>query len=300
MHSRNDGPQTGKGLLSAWSAFVIWGLLPLYWKLLTRVPAFEILAQRILWTAIITLSVLALDGRLGDVVRVFREPKRLGATAAASLFISANGLTFIWAVTHDRVTEVSLGYYINPLLNAFLGFVVLKERPSPLQSIAIGLAAIGVGFLTLRAGVFPWLSFVLALCFGMYGLVRKTAPVEPLVGLGVEMMLASPLSILYLLFVPSTTLGAFATEGFLIRGLLVLSGVASALPLFLFAYGARRIPYTTVGLLMFTAPTMQLGLAVLVYGEPFTSAQGITFAFIWIAVVLYLLGMFQSRPRKLQ
>ena len=293
MHGSPDRHQTGRGLVSALAAFTLWGLLPLFWKLFVEIPAFEVLAHRIVFTALLTLVALAVLGRLEEVTGVFREPARFRATLAASFLISANGLTFIWAVNHDRVTEVSLGYYINPLLNALLGFVVLKERPNRLQTVAIGLATAGVLFLTVRAGVFPWLSLVLAMCFGLYGLVRKTAPVEPLAGLSTEMLLASSVALTYLVFVPESAFGALSTGGTAMAALLVLTGVASALPLYLFAYGARRLPYTTVGLLMFTSPTLQLGLAVLVYGEPFTSTQAVTFALIWAAVALYLVGMYR-------
>ena len=295
MHGREDAPQTGTGLLSALAAFTAWGLLPLFWKLFDAIPAVEVLANRIGWTALLTAAVLAAGGRIGEIGRIFRDPKKLRVTMLASLLISGNGLTFIWAVAHDRVTEVSLGYYINPLLNALLGFALLRERPSPLQTVAIGLATLGVLFLTLRAGVFPWLSLVLALCFGFYGLVRKTAPVEPLTGLSVEMLLASPVALTYLVFVPPSAFGAFLAGGPGMSVLLALTGVASALPLYLFAYGARRLQYTTVGLLMFASPTLQLGLAVFVYGEPFTSTQAITFALIWAAVALYLVGMYRTR-----
>ena len=292
----NRGQGAELGFFSALSAFVIWGLLPLYWKLLATVPAPEVLANRILWTAVVTLSALALAGQLGPFAQVFRSRTQLRAGIAASILISGNGLTFIWAVANDRVTEVSLGYYINPLLNMLIGFIVLGERPNRLQGIAIGLAGLGVAYLTVSAGALPWPSFMLAACFSLYGLVRKTAPIAPLVGLGVEMCIAAPLALVYLILIPAVPLGALATDGAAMMGLLALSGFASALPLWLFSVGARQLAYTTTGILMFTAPSLQLGLAVLVYGEPFKTTQAVTFAFIWTAIALYLYGTIRASP----
>ena len=275
---------------SALSAFTLWGLLPLYWKLLASVPAAEVLAHRIVWTSVLTVAVLAISGQISEFFRVFRSPVQLRAGIAASILISGNGLTFIWAVANDRVTEISLGYYINPLLNMLLGFVVLGERPNRLQSMAIGLAGVGVAYLTVSAGQLPWPAFVLAGCFSLYGLVRKTAPIAPLVGLAAEMSLAAPVAMLYLAWVPATAFGAFVVSGLELKSLLILSGVATALPLWMFSVGARRLTYTTIGVLMFLAPSLQLAVAVLVYGEPFHLTQAVTFAFIWSAIALYLYG----------
>lgn len=284
------------GFAAALSAFSMWGLLPLFWKQLVHVPAFEVLAHRIIWTAALTVVVLVVVGQGARLLEVFRTRRQLAATAAASLLISTNGLIFIWAVAEDRVTEVSLGYYINPLLNMLLGMVLLKERPTGPQRIAIGLCAVAVAYLTVQGGGLPWPSLVLAACFSLYGLVRKTAPVAPLVGLAVEMLLASPVAALYLWLGPEVPLGAAAGASGGLWALLVLTGVASALPLWLFATGARKLPYTTVGVLMFIAPSLQLALAVLVYGEPFGAAQAVTFGLIWAAISLYLYGAVRPGP----
>lgn len=290
------GPQTA--FAAALSAFTCWGLLPLYWKLVATAPAAEVLAHRVVWTAMLTVAVLALSGQMPAFFGVFRSWRQLKAGMMSSLLISGNGLTFIWAVAHDRVTEISLGYYINPLLNVLLGFLVLKERPNRLQAIAIGLAGLGVVYLAISAGQLPWPSFVLAGCFSLYGLVRKTAPIAPLLGLAAEMTLAAPIALAYLAWMPPITWGTFATADATLRGLLALSGVATALPLWLFSVGARRLTYTTVGVLMFVAPSLQLLVAVLVYGEPFRSVQAITFAFIWSAIALYLYGTLRSPAQR--
>ncbi len=287
----NAGPEPGaraQGLASVLGAFVIWGLLPIFWKQLAHVDPFEVVAQRILWTAILTCSLLAVAGRFREVIAAFSTRRGLVATLASSFFISTNGLVFVWAVAAGRITEVSLGYYVNPLLNALLGILVLRERPTPRQGVAIGLAAIGVVYATASRGVVPWVSIVVAACFALYGLVRKVAPAEALPGLAAEMAIAAPFGLAYLCVAPAVTLGAFVTNGVGTKALLMSTGVASALPLYLFTRGARRLAYTTVGLLMYIAPTMQLGVAVLVYGEPFTTSHAITFAFIWAAIGLYV------------
>lgn len=289
MSSFVSAGATRVGFASALSAFIIWGLLPLYWKLLRDVPAAEVLAHRILWTAVIATVALGGTRQLGGLVRVLQSSAQMWATVAASVLISANGLTFIWAVAHDRVTEVSLGYYINPLLNMLLGYVVLRERPHRLQRAAILVAALGVAYLTVRSGL-PWPSIVLAACFSLYGLVRKTAPVAPMVGLAAEMILAAPFAFAYLAAVPRSLGGAFIASGSPVMVLLAVSGLATAVPLWLFTVGARRLQYTTVGVLMFVAPSLQLFTAVVVYGEPFRAPQAVTFGCIWTAIALYLVG----------
>lgn len=291
-----EGDERRQGFASALTAFVMWGVLPIYWKQLAHVPPFEVVAHRILWTAISTNLVLVIAGRHREVRAAFSTRRGLLATVASSLFISLNGLTFVWAVAVGRITEVSLGYYVNPLLNALLGIVVLRERPTRRQIVAIGLATVGVVYATASQGVFPWVSIVVAACFGLYGLVRKVAPAEALPGLAAEMTLAAPIGLVFLIVAPPVTFGAFATEGTATTALLMSTGVASALPLYLYTRGARRLAYTTVGVLMYVAPTMQLGVAVGVYGEPFTMTHAVTFAFIWVAIGLYVSDL-GARPR---
>ncbi|MEN0063214.1 MAG: EamA family transporter RarD [Myxococcota bacterium] len=288
-------PSSRLGLVSAFSAFLIWGLLPLFWKQLSHVAAIDVIAYRIIWTTIFAGVVLAATRQLHSVANLFTDRRRFAFTLAASFFISLNGLTFVWGVTHDRVSEVSLGYYINPLLNALLGAVVLKERTTPMQTIAIAIALLGVSVPLYAVGALPWVSLVLAMCFGMYGLIRKLSPAEALPGLCGEMLLATPIALGWLALRPPAPFDAFINQGIGTSALLILSGIATAVPLVLFAFGARRIPYTTVGLLMYTTPTLQLLLAVAVYDEPFTWTQGLTFGLIWLAIALYAWG---SRSRS--
>jgi chloramphenicol-sensitive protein RarD len=290
------------GFATALAAFGIWGLSPIYWRQLRAVPALEVLAHRVLWSVLLTGAFLLVVGRGPKLLSYFRDWRTLRWSLLSSVLISLNGLVFIWGVSVGRITELSLGYYINPLLNAALGFLFLGERPGRLQRMAIGLAALAVLVRAVAAGVLPWLSLLVAACFGFYGLVRKVAPMPALEGLNVEMTLASPLALLYLALGPAIPGGALlhgdAAGGspLWIAGLLVLSGVVSALPLFLFAFGARRLTYTTVGVMMYVAPTLQLLLAVVVYGEPFTEADAATFLLLWSGIVLYLVGSYQGGP----
>lgn len=249
--------------------------------------AFELLAHRVVWTAIVTLAAMAAVGRLPELRAAVRDRRGLVAAVASSALISGNGLAFFWAVANDRVLETSLGYYLTPLVNVVLGYVVLREPLTRLQGIAVTLAAVGVVNLTVGVGSLPWVSLVLAGCFGLYGLVRKVAPVESLAGLCVEMSLAAPFALLFLGLAPETPLGVMATGTTGDRLLLAVSGVATAAPLWLFAIGARRLRYTTMGLLMYVTPTGHLALAVLAYGEPFTASHAVTFALIWAAVIAY-------------
>ena len=289
--SRDPLPQLG--FVSALSAFLIWGLLPLYWgQFSPTVPPSEVLAHRIIWTALMTVAVLVATGHLKPFAAVLRDPRQLGWGLLASLLISGNGLTFIWAVGQNRVTEISLGYYINPLLNMLLGFVVLRERPNALQGAGIAVAATGVAYMAIRDGQLPWPSLVVAGCFGFYGLVRKTAPLPPLTGLAVEMSIAAPIAVAFLFLAPAVPGGAFMTSSVGMKILLVLTGIATAVPLWLFSTGARRLPYMTIGVLMFVAPSIQLALAIFVNGEPFDPVRGLTFGCIWVAIVLYLLGSY--------
>ncbi|HJK96537.1 MAG TPA: EamA family transporter RarD [Polyangiaceae bacterium LLY-WYZ-14_1] len=284
---RAPGEQA-KGLAAAVTAYSLWGLFPAYWKLLSQVPAYEMLAHRIVWSAALLVALALARGRLGGLVAVLRDRRRLAALAASASLITVNFFVFIWAVTHGRVTEVSLGYYINPILNVLLGFLVLRERMTRLQAVAVALATLGVVNLAVAQGAAPWVSLALAFAFGLYGLVRKLAPVEAQTGLSVEMLLLTAPALTFLVLFREPAMGALTTGG-LGQGILVLaSGPVTATPLFLFAMGARQLPLGVLGMLQYLAPTLQLALAVLAYGEPFTPAHGLTFACSWIAMVLYV------------
>lgn len=275
------------GFLAAVSAYAIWGLAPLFWALLRHIDSFEVLAHRILWSAVLAFIVLrTVDPDLGDLRRL-KNFAVVRTMAASTALIAVNWFVFIWGVTHDRVTEVSLGYYTNPLINVLLGRLVLGERLSSLQGIAVGLAALGVGYLTWSFGSLPWVSLALALSFGSYGLVRKQASLPALSGLAVETGVCAPLCLGYLAFGLEPSFGAARTGTPEDLALLMLGGVMTATPLLLFAVGARRLEYSTLGMVQYIAPTLQLACAALAFGEPFTSAHAVTFACIWAAVGLY-------------
>lgn len=286
------------GGLYAFGAYLVWGLFPAYWKQLAGVEPGIVIAHRIAWSFLFVLALIGFGRRWGELRDALRAPRTLGLLALTTSLISSNWLLFIWAVNTGRVTEASLGYYINPLLNVLLARIFLGERLRRLQLFAVLVASAGVLFFTLGVGVFPWVSLVLATTFGIYGLLRKQAPVESLVGLTVETGLATPVAVAYLLWAGT---GGTAVFGSTLRNLLFLagSGAATAIPLLWFALGARRLRYTTMGILQYVAPTCQLGLAVLAYGEPFTLRHAVTFGLIWTAVALYAVDGLLARRRAL-
>lgn len=291
-----DGGPTdarARGVAAGLGAYLLWGLFPLYWKLLAHVPARELLLHRVVWSALLLVGIFAVTGRLPELFGVLRDGRKVRVLAASAALITVNFFVFIWGVNHDRVTEVSLGYYVNPILNVLLGFVVLRERMTRLQGVAVLLALAGVVNLAVARGAAPWVSLALAGAFGTYGLVRKMAPVEAMVGLTVEMLLLLPFALVGMLFVVAPPFGALTTGGVGQGAIVVASGVVTATPLFLFAFGARRIDLGVVGMLMYLAPTLQLALAVLVYGEPFGPAHAVTFACIWTAMALYVREAFR-------
>lgn len=287
------------GVPAAALAYILWGLFPLYIKQIEAVPALEIVAHRSVWCLVFMLALLAAMRRFAWLRDVLRQPRTLGVFALSALLLSANWLVYVWAVNHGRVLDASLGYFINPLVNVMLGYLVLHERPRRGQWAAVGIAAIGVLWLTIGAGNLPWIALVLAASFGCYGLLRKTAPLGAIEGLTLETLVMAPLMI--------ALLGWFALGGFdgagrfahgdaALDGWLLLAGPLTAIPLLLFAYGARRVTLATLGLLQYLGPSIQFLLGVFLYKEPFDPARGIGFALIWSALVVYSAeGLWQMR-----
>lgn len=288
-------PESKRGLWAGVGAYGLWGVLALYWKLLDHVAPSEILAHRVFWCFLFSLLVLRARGTLQPLVDVLRDPKARRAVVLATVLIGANWFLFIWAVSERRVTEVSLGYYMNPILNVLLGALFLGEKLSGQRRVAVAFAALGVIAFTVGLGYLPWLSLVLAGTFGFYGLVRKTAAAGPLVGLVIETMLLSPLAVAYVLLVPAEPGGALLGAGASTTALLFIGGPITAAPLLLFATAARRLPYSTLGMLQYIAPTLQLACAVWAFDEPFTSRHAVTFAFVWLGVGLYA---WSARPKR--
>jgi chloramphenicol-sensitive protein RarD len=287
------------GMLYAALAFLAWGLFPLYFKALRSIPAQEILAHRMVWSLAFLAAVLLWRRQWTWLAAVARQPKVLAGFAASALLLSTNWGIYIWSVNHDRVVDASLGYFINPLVNVVLGYLLLKERMRPVQWTAVALAAAGVVWLTYDAGHPPWISLALGLTFGFYGLLRKTAALGALEGLSLETILLFPFAAGYLLWLAQAGQNGFAAAAPLPQALLALSGPVTAIPLLAFAAAARRLPLSLLGLMQYVVPTMQLLLGVWLYHEPFGTGRLIGFALIWGGLALYSLegGMRSWRRR---
>jgi len=289
------------GLLFGMSAYLWWGGMPLYFKLLADVPPLQVLAHRVVWSVVFLAVVIALQKRGGEVCAALRDRRVLLMLVGSTLSVAVNWYVFIWAVSNDHVMQAALGYYINPLIVALMGVVFLREKLRPAQVVAVLLAAVGVTNMAVGTGVVPWASLALAVSFGLYGLIRKQAPVKPVPGLLVETLLLLPLSLGVMLYPVATvtTSNAYDPTTIVFLG---LSGVVTALPLIWFAAAAGRLRFVTLGMLQYIAPTGQFLLAVLLYNEPFTRTHAILFAFIWSAVALYTFDSvraYQQRPKTI-
>lgn len=275
------------GLIAAALAYVLWGLFPLYLKQVAHVPAVEVVAHRSLWSLVFVLLLLSTWRRLAWWGPALRNRRTLAVFAASALLLSLNWGLYVWAVAAGRIVDASLGYFINPLFNVLLGVLVLKERPRPLQWAAVGLAACGVLWLIVGAGEWPWIALVLAGSFGLYGLLRKTAPLGAAEGLALETLMQAPLAAGLLVWWAWQGTGALTLQDPATSAWLLLAGPFTAIPLLLFASGARQLPLATMGLLQYLGPTIQFALGVFVYGEPFSAERAVGFALIWAALALY-------------
>lgn len=275
------------GLAAALGAFLIWGLAPLYFKLLGRVGADEIIAHRVIWSLILLALVLALRERRSFIARIRISRRVLTALALSSALIAANWLIFVYAINSDRVLSTSLGYFINPLVNVLLGMLVFRERLGRLQTVAVILAAAGTAWLTLRVGQLPWIALGLAFSFGLYGLVRKKTDVGPLVGLFWETLLMTPLALAWLFWLDRIGILAFTPAEPTVAVLLAGTGLITLVPLVCFAAGVRRLNLSTVGLMQYIAPSMTFLLAVFLFEEPFTADHAVTFTCVWTALALF-------------
>jgi chloramphenicol-sensitive protein RarD len=279
-------PASRAGVAAAVAAFLMWGLFPLYWKRLAAVPALEVVAHRTAWGFMAVAFWVTLRGRWADAHAVASRPGTILRLGGSAVLIGLNWLLYVWAVIHDHVVEASLGYFINPLVNVLLGVLVLRERLGRAQWIAVCLAVAGVAILTLGHGRLPWIALALAVSFGLYGLARKTVGADAVVGLLWETALLAPLAAGYLVVLGRRGGGAFGPSDPGTSALLALGGAVTAVPLVLFALGARALPLSTVGLLQYLSPSLQFLLAVLVFREPFTTAHAATFACIWAALAI--------------
>jgi chloramphenicol-sensitive protein RarD len=282
----DDLQQRRTGLLFGLGAYLAWGVLPLYFKLLTVVPAVEIVANRICWSLIFLCVLVTLWRRWGTIRAALAAGRVMLTLLLTALLIATNWLIYVWAVVNQHVLETSLGYYLNPLINVLLGVVILKERLSAAQVGAVLLAGAGVAFLAWGAASGLWISLSLAFSFGLYGFFRKIAPVDALEGLSIETALLAPLSLAHLLWMHQGSVFP-AAYGAATIFLLVLGGAITAIPLLLFNAAAKRLPYSTLGFLQYIAPSLQFLLAVLAFGERFTLAHAVCFGAIWTALAVY-------------
>ena len=293
----HDHSQRRTGLLLGLGAYLIWGVMPLYFKALAHVPATEIVAHRILWS-LIFLGALATLWRRWPAIRAALGSGRVVATLiATSMLIAVNWLTYIYAVVSGHVLEGSLGYYLNPLVNVLLGVVLLKERLTPAQVGAAILAGAGVAVLAAGAGSGLWISLTLAASFGLYGFLRKVAPVDSLEGLSIETAILAPIALGWVFWLQRQGSGHFASLGLSTDMLLALGGAVTAIPLLLFTAAARRLPYSTLGFLQYIAPSLQFLLAVLAFGEPLTTAHIVCFGAIWAALAIFTLDSLRSATK---
>jgi chloramphenicol-sensitive protein RarD len=282
-----DAARTRSGLLMGLGAYALWGVLPLYFKALVHVAATEIVAHRILWS-LIFLGVLATLWKRWPKVRAALTDRRVALTLAlTAVLIGINWLVYIYAVVSGHVLEGSLGYYLNPLVNVLLGVFLLKEKLSRFQKAAVFLAAGGVAILAFGAGEAIWISLTLAASFAVYGFLRKVAPVESLEGLWIETLFLAPLAFGWAMWLTRSGSGAFL-DSRTTDLLLILGGALTAIPLLLFTAAAKRLPYSTLGFLQYLAPSLQFLLAVLVFGEPLTTAHLICFGAIWTALAIFV------------
>jgi chloramphenicol-sensitive protein RarD len=290
-----EGSEVRIGVLYGAVAYTFWGLAVFYFKAIASVSPLEIRAHRILWSVPLLFGWLAVRGRLGDLRTALRSRRTVAILLVSTALIAGNWLTFILAVATGRVVQASLGYYINPLLNVLMGMIFLHERLRPVQWGSVLLAATGVTYLAASFGSVPFISLILAVTFGLYGLLRKTVPADGPVGLTVETSLLLPVMAVYIAVQAAHGNMAFLHVSRKIDVLLLLAGLVTTLPLLWFTNAVRRLRLATIGFLQYLSPSIQLLLAVVVYGEPFTRTHLVTFSFIWAALALYSFDALRRR-----
>ncbi|MBP1743185.1 MAG: yojE [Firmicutes bacterium] len=281
---KND--KTRYGLLCGISSYMMWGVLPVFWKLVQDVPAYEILAHRILWSFIVMSMLVVLSGGLSKLADILRDRRSMAYIAACSVLITFNWFLFIWCVNNGHIVESSLGYYINPLMSVFLGTVVLKEKLDASQKVAIAIAATGVIAMVVFYGSFPWIPLALASSFGVYGLLKKKVALDSMAGLTIETLITAPFALAFLAHLNTNGGGAFGSTA-VTTVILMLSGAVTAMPLLLFAEGAKNVRLSTMGFLQYVSPTISLVIGIFLYKESVTQVNMIGFCFIWAALAVY-------------
>ncbi|CAN7439425.1 EamA family transporter RarD [Mesorhizobium sp. LjNodule214] len=291
----DDDAKARRGFMLALGAYLLWGTLPFYMKAVAHLPLIEVIAHRIVWSVPIAAAVLVWAGRTADFKAAIRSPRSIAMAALTATLISVNWGIYVWAIAVDRTVETALGYYINPLVVVVVGAVLLGERLDRLQIAAVVLAAVAVTVLTIEGGKLPWVSLALAFSFAAYGFFRKTLPIGPSQGFLLEVLLLSVPALCYIAYLIATGQDHFVSSTANDTALLVGCGPVTAVPLLLFAFGARLLRLSTIGIMQYIAPTMVFLIAVLVFGEPFGGTQAMAFALIWTALAMYSWSMFRGR-----
>ena len=276
-----------KGIWNGLAAYALWGFFPIYWKLLQQVPALQVIGHRIGWSFLLLIAVILFTNQWKNFRAAAFTAKVIAIYAIAGVLLTINWLIYVWGVNSGYIVETSLGYFINPLISVLLGVLFLRERLRLAQWIPIGLAAAGVLYLTVTYGRLPWIALSLAFSFGIYGLVKKLAPLGSLYGLTLETALVFPVALIYLVFVEATGTGAFLHGGALTAILLIGTGAVTSIPLLMFASAARQIPLTMIGVLQYIAPTIQFLIGVFLYHEPFDQSRLIGFSLVWLALIFF-------------
>lgn len=291
-----------KGLIYAITTYIIWGFFPLFWKLLEQVNSIEILLSRIIWSFVFTTLFIFLIGQrktlFQDIKSLWIEKRSFWSLMAASFVISCNWYIYIWAVNHDHVIDTSLGYYINPIITVLCGMIFFKEKLSRAQIAAVVFAFIGVGIMTVSYGKIPWISLLLAFTFATYGVLKKKVPLNETRGLAIETMFVLPIALVYYIYLMSTSETSFMKVDLKLDLLLMVGGVLTAFPLILFAKGAKRLPQSILGFIQYLSPTLILFLGIVLYREPFTKIDLLSFSFIWVGILIFTISTFvESRKR---
>jgi chloramphenicol-sensitive protein RarD len=286
-----------RGFLLALGAYLLWGLLPFYMKAVAHLPLAEVIAHRIVWSVPIAAAVLVWVGRTADFKAAIRSPRTIAMAALTAALISVNWGIYVWAIAVDRTVETALGYYINPLVVVVVGAVLLGEKLDRLQIAAVALAAVAVTLLTIEGGKLPWVSLALAFSFAAYGFFRKTLPIGPSQGFLLEVLLLSVPALGYIIYLITTGQDHIVSSTGTDTALLIGCGPVTSVPLLLFAFGAKLLRLSTIGIMQYIAPTMVFLIAVLIFNEPFGTAQAVAFALIWAALAMYSWSMLTSARR---
>ena len=287
-----------KGVIYAIAAYTLWGVLPVYWKLIDSVFSMEILSNRIVWAFVFTIVIIGVTKQWEELKLIARDKKQMLYIFIASILIAFNWGVYIWAVNSDKIVDASLGYYINPLLAVALGVVIFKEKLSLLQGGALLIAFIGVIIKTLQYGKIPWISLGLAISFALYGATKKSIKANSIVGLTLETIMLTPAALAYIGVRQLSGVGAFQKEGIVVILLLMGAGIVTAVPLLLFASGARRLPMSVLGFTQYISPTISLVIGIFVYHEGFTAVDMVGFCFIWVALVMYSISQIREVRSK--